>query len=75
MPQGSEPFVLFSKHAQDHDDGNGERDYINIPVSPGELRHRLKIHSVPSYDNRKREKEGCEDGQDFHGLCVLRRDP
>ena len=52
------------------DDGKAEQEYGEIAVFPIQLRHIFEIHSVPACNERQGEKDGGDDGEDFHDFIL-----
>ena len=52
------------------DDGKAEQEYGEIAVFPIQLRHVFEIHAIPACNERQGEKDGGDDGEDFHDFIL-----
>ncbi|MPM22478.1 hypothetical protein SDC9_68933 [bioreactor metagenome] len=66
----SEPFFSLEKEIAQNAGQNTDGDHIDISVVPGVFGHG-EIHAVPSDDQRQRQKNAGDDGEDFHDLVLL----
>lgn len=44
----------------------------SIAVLPVKLGHIYKVHAVPTGEESKRQKNGCDDSEDSHNSILLR---
>lgn len=54
----------------DQNNHDTDTDQNSVGVGSGKLRHMRKIHVVPAGDQREREKDRSDYGQDPHGSVL-----
>ena len=62
-------FFPAEADAEDDDD-KAEQEYGEIAIFPIQLRHIFEIHAVPACNERQGEKDGGDDGEDFHDFIL-----
>ena len=62
-------FFPAEADAEDDDD-KAEQEYGEIAIFPIQLRHIFEIHAVPACNERQGEKDGGDDGEDFHDFVL-----
>src|SRR5512136_930306 len=68
LPPVSEPLLFPKIDDERNADGDHHPPEDEIPVPPFELGHELEVHPVDSGDERERDEDRPDDGQEFHNL-------
>jgi hypothetical protein len=67
------PFFAFEIDRQDDRDQHHQSQGIPISVFPVDFRHEFEIHPIKAGNERQRDEESRNDGQDFHDFIHFDR--